>query len=211
MTDPIFSAALYMDRVWREVQHLCESIEEGLEREGFGLTYCRDYSHKDEPGGHRMASEYRLRRVYPRQKSDAQLILYFDLARTGPATSWPASHSALLLVAYEARYDNGWALDTLAFRTDGTFENSEARASLIPHPDSGNRLLWWDDGDENSPWSRRSWLFGLELSRLDGPEAVDKEVLTPFVGLMKRNLSPLEAFANSNAVSWPDPKGVTER
>lgn len=52
---------------------------------------------------------------------------------------------------------------------------------------------------------RRDWLFGMPVEGLTDPDVVDRELIQPLIGLLKRGLSPREAFHEARTtVVWPD-------
>lgn len=203
MSDAIFDAATFMERVWQEVDHLCTAIVEGLAQGGVQANYRAEEVNEEDYAGNRVAYQYGLAKVYPKQKSEGQLVLYFDLTRPGQKRAWPCSQTAILIVAYDAKYATGWTGEHLKIASDGTFIDVEARESIFPETSSGDRLLVWDQSDAGSPWHRRCWAFAVELGKLSGPTAVETEIITPLLNLLKHGSTPNDAFANSSAVTWP--------
>lgn len=202
MDNPIFAAAGYMERVWHEIDQLADAIVENLDRENIKAIYQRHDSANEDHTARRSLYDYKLRKAYTNQKSDAQIALYFDLHRDGQPTSWPPSQEALLIVGYDKSFDNGWAFDHLGFYTDGTLRDPDARSSVFPLAESGNRLLVWDQDDANAPWHRRCWAFALPLRELTDPDEVEKQITSPFVALLKGK-GLRETFLSSKAIEWP--------
>ena len=205
MTDcPIFAAAAFMDRVWREIDHLCAAIVDGLERAGIAADYLKVEVHQDDWAEQRLAYEYALRRVYKHQRTPAQLLLYFDLARPGQASDWPGSEAAILMIAYETRLENGWTLEQLTFGNDGSFVDPLTRTASSLEASSGFKLLVWEGGEEDA-WARRAWAFGIRLSHLAGPDDVEQQVTAPLLSLIQNTHKADEILRGTKALPWSMP------
>lgn len=201
----IFFAAGLMERVWHEIEHLCEAALDGLERSGLGLTFADHLERSPSGFSATYGYTYKVTGAFRSQKKPAHLMLAFDLSRAGPPTRWDPGSAALLLVGYGPRADDPWDLDLLAFGTDGLLKDPEVRAELIPAPGSGDRLLCYpDEGDK--AWFRRAWLFAVPFAALSGPAEVEQNVVRPVVSLMAREKPSVAPLLASEAISWPAPQ-----
>lgn len=203
---PIFLAAQFMETTWREIDRLAEFVRDGLSAEGFEIEFDDRYSHDDDSSENRRAHCYKLRRVYKHQKRPAELMLYFDLARSGESSGWKHGYSALLVVAYSTLFEYGWDVGQLAFEANGAFEDEDSRAKLRPSKQSGNRFQIWSESpsDKGKPWCKRDWAFAVELTRLGGPDEAYREVVRPLVALLRNGGMPETIFADTSAIQWPE-------
>lgn len=202
----IFFAAGLMERVWHEIEHLCEAAWDGLERSGLGLSYADHLERSPSGFSATYGYTYKVTGAFRGQKKPAHLMLAFDLCRPGPPTDWPPGSAALLLVGYGPSADDPWDLDMLAFGTDGLLKDPDVRADLIPTPGTDGRLLSYPDGEGDKVWSRRSWLFAVPFSALSGPAEVDQNVVRPVAGLMAREKPSVAPLLESGAIQWPTPQ-----
>lgn len=204
-TSPLFAAAGYLEAVWRELDHLAIAIPEALRPFGVNAESPRSERHTDDYSSRRLAYFYTLWGIVPRQRISSDVVLYLDLHRgeLDQRSLWPLAQTPLLVVAYAAR--DGWDLSQLEFDIDGRFVDDDAQDQLRPYPESDGRLIVWEgSGPEDAPLLRRDWLFGVPVESLTDPGAVDRELIQPLVGLLKRGLSPREAFHEAQTtVVWP--------
>ena len=199
----IFFAAGLMEHVWQEIEHLCEAVTGGLERNGLGLTYADYLEQSPSDFSANYGYTYKVTGAFKGQKKPAHLMLAFDLSRPGPRTNWLPGSAALLLVGYGPSADDPWILDELAFGTDGLLRDADVRAELVPSPGTDSRLLSYPDGEGDKVWSRRSWLFAVPFSALSGPDEVDQHVVSPVADLMAREKPNVAALLASAAIRWP--------
>jgi hypothetical protein len=94
-----------------------------------------------------------------------------------------------------------WDADRLAFDQAGVFEDEEVRSWLKAEPTSSGCLLKWGT-TEGAALSRESWLFGVPLERLSGPDQVETEIVVPIVNLLRKG-SVGDVFDDTAAIRWP--------
>lgn len=195
----IFVAAGLIEATWHEVDRLCESVVEGLR--GRGLQKSSEY---DEDGdGTSYARVFGIRRAKKPQGAPAQLLLGFDLYRSGEQSTWEPGTAAMLLIAYAPSLANGWEFEDLKFSRDGMFTDVEVSAKLRPVGNSEGRLLIWNGDGAGGQYGRLNWLYGVPLQGLPNPEAVERNLVAPIASLLEGGPTALTPLLSSDAVKWP--------
>lgn len=204
MTDPIFHAAAYIEKVCAEVDHLSDAFERGLADLGFDIALRKGGIITDEGySGLRYANNYTIRRPLPRQRKDAQLMLHFDLWRQALDSDWAYRESALMVVAYDVDFTDGWSADQLALRADGFAEDAHVRKLLGTRYD--RRLQIWPRRDDPSVEPvKQAWFFALELRRIGGLVDLSRMAIDPVVALLRNEGDAHRALTSADAVQWPE-------
>lgn len=205
MNDPIYSAASYLERVCTEIIHLSEEVSSAFAKDGFDIS---DHDHNlianDQNSGLRYGFSYFLKRIYRRQRRDAQLVLQWDLWRPDGPSTWPHRNTALLLVAYDAVLQEGWDTDLLSIRNTGQLEDADVRAMIERR--CNDRLLLCKRQGDDTEYARHAWLFGVPLGEIHDLADASRMVIDPVRALLRSPQDAATLLQTANAVAWPAPE-----
>jgi hypothetical protein len=199
---PIFAAARFMDLVQQEMEHLATVVVEELAEAKIECTFQGDDVHPEDFANQRVAWIYGLSKAYKNQRVQAQLVLYFDLARPEGDGDWPPGQAAILVVAYEPKLTSGWERDQLTFSTAGKFYDPQAAKTMTLAKGTRNKLLVWGNKDTRG-WQQTGWAFGVEMNHLKNRDIVDEMVIHIVKALLSNDLNVLKAIMKTDLVVWP--------
>lgn len=204
MTDPIFEAAAYLEKVCVEIDHLGTEIASGLNQSGFRVDLDDGTMVTgDDYADLRYGFSYSVKGAFKNQKLPAQIVLHFDLWRASGSSTWVNARDALLIVAYDAELRNVWGPDGLVVRADGQFEDEETRSGL--RAEHEGRLLVWQRSGRPADYSRHAWIYGLKLRDIGSLEDARVKVIAPITAILRSPETAGAVLKASDAVQWPDP------
>lgn len=202
MTDPIFQAASYLERVCAEISHLSEEVARAISEEGFDIKlHDGDLVSDNQMSGLRYAFSYAVKRAFRNQKKNAQVLLKFDLWRSDQPSDWPHAKEALLIVAYDADLVDGWDSEQLDVQADGRLERPDLVSRL--HNRCDDRLLFWERRINDPSFARQAWYFGVRLRDIHDISDAQRMIVAPVVALLRAPETAAEFLARADAVIWP--------
>ncbi|WP_406851794.1 hypothetical protein WEU32_10065 [Brevundimonas sp. BH3] len=203
MTDPIFQAASYLERVCAEISHLSEEVARAISEQGFEIKlHDSNLVSDNQMSGLRYAFSYAVKRVFRNQKKNAQILLKFDLWRSDHPSDWPHAKEALLIVAYDADLVDGWDSEQLDVQADGRLERPDLVSEL--HQRCDNRLLLWERRINDRSFARQAWYFGVRLCDIHDINDSQRMIVGPLVALLRTPETAAEVLARAEAVVWPE-------
>jgi hypothetical protein len=129
------------------------------------------------------------------------LTLHFDMVRqvSESSSGWEHADESLLVIAYAHERDTWWIPRELLVTDAGRLECETYWTTAYGAAE--NKILVWDTDSQND-WSKRDWLFALPLRVLNGPKAVDEQLIGPIMQLLWGQI-PKISLKNWHAVKWP--------